>query len=192
MERTLVLIKPDGVQRGLVGEIIKRFENTGLKIIGMKMVYADEDKASKHYADDEEWLKSVGEKTLRSAEKKGIKIERTAIEQGRWIREMLMSYLTMSPLVALALEGNEAVSKVRIITGPTNPQEALPGTIRGDFSVDSYMLGDSLERPIQNLIHASENPKEAERELKIWFNDKELHFFKRADEDLIYRRGSKK
>ncbi len=192
MERTLVLIKPDGVQRGLVGEIIKRFENTGLKIIGMKMVYADEDKASKHYADDEEWLKSVGEKTLRSAEKKGIKIERTAIEQGRWIREMLMSYLTMSPLVALALEGNEAVSKVRMITGPTNPQEALPGTIRGDFSVDSYMLGDSLERPIQNLIHASESPKEAERELKIWFNDKELHFFKRVDEDLIYRRGSKK
>jgi nucleoside-diphosphate kinase len=191
MERTLVLIKPDGVQRGLVGEIIKRFENTGLKIVGMKMVYADEKRASKHYTDDESWLKSVGEKTLKSAEKRGIKMDRTALEQGKWIRELLMSYLTMSPLVALVLEGNEAVGKVRLITGPTNPQEAPPGTIRGDFSVDSYQLGDQLERPIQNLIHASENPKEAEREIKVWFNKEELHFFKRVDEDLIYRKGKK-
>ena len=96
----------------------------------------------------------------------------------------------MSPIVAIVLEGNEATGKVRTIVGSTNPQDALPGTIRGDFSIDSYQLGDSLKRPIQNLIHASENPKEADREIRIWFNEEELHFFKRIDEDLIYRKGT--
>src|SRR3989344_9035639 len=109
IEKTLVLIKPDGVQRGLVGEIIKRFEQTGLKVVAMKMVYANEKQAGIHYTNDEEWLKSVGEKTLKSAAKQGFKIDRTALEQGKFVRELLIDYVTMSPMVALVIEGHGAI-----------------------------------------------------------------------------------
>ena len=191
IERTFVLLKPDAVQRALVGEIIKRIESTGLKIVAMKMVYADKAQAGDHYADDEAWLTSVGEKTLKSAEKKGIKIPRTAIEQGRWVREMLMDYITLSPSVGMVIEGHGAVNKVRVLCGGTNPQECPPGTIRGDYSIDSYMLADASQRPIQNLVHSSGTTEEAQREIKIWFKENEIHAFKRVDEDLVYRKGAR-
>ncbi len=190
IERTLVILKPDTVQRGLVGEIIQRIEKTTLKVVAMKMVYASKEQAGEHYADDQEWLISVGEKTLKSAEKKGIKLSRTALEQGQWVRQMLMNYITMSPSVVLVIEGHSAVAKIRMLCGGTSPQEATPGTIRGDYAVDSYMLADASERPVQNLIHASGTIEEAKREIKIWFTDNEIHVFKRVDEDLIYRKGS--
>ena len=190
IEKTLVLIKPDGVQRALIGEIISRIERTGLKIIAMKMVHATKSQAGTHYADDEEWLVSVGEKALKAYEKRGEKPARTPREQGMWIREMLMNYITMAPAVAIVIEGHGATAKVRALVGGTSPQEAPPGTIRGDYSIDSYMLGDHLERPVQNLIHASESPQEAEREIAVWFREDELHVFKRVDEDLAYRRGA--
>ena len=190
IEKTLVLLKPDAVQRALIGEVISRIERTGLKIIAMKMVYASKEQAGAHYADDEAWLLSVGEKTIASARKKGMEISRSALEQGQWVRQMLINYISMSPSVALVIEGHSAVSKVRMLCGGTNPQDCAPGTIRGDYSIDSFLLGDKLERPTQNLIHASGAVDEAEREIKIWFNEEELHVFKRVDEDLIYRKGS--
>lgn len=190
IERTLILLKPDTIQRGLVGEIIQRIEKTTLKIVAMKMVYASKEQAGVHYADDEEWLLSVGEKTLKSAEKKRIKLSRTALEQGQWVRQMLIDYITMSPSVVMVIEGHSAVAKIRILCGGTSPQEAAPGTIRGDFAVDSYILADTSGRPVQNLIHASGTVEEAKREIKIWFADAEIHVFKRVDEDLIYRKGS--
>lgn len=189
IERTLVLIKPDGVQRALVGEIISRFEKAGLKMIGMKMVYADKDLAGKHYADDEEWLVSVGNKTLSAYEKKGVKLNRTALEQGKWVRNVLIEYIAMSPIVALVIEGHNAVAHVRKLCGPTAPADAMPGTIRGDFSMESYTMADQLERPIQNLIHSSGAVDEAEREIKIWFKPEELHAWQRIDESLLYRKG---
>jgi nucleoside-diphosphate kinase len=192
IERTLVLLKPDAVQRGICGEIIARFERTGLKIIGLKMVYADEALAGRHYADDEEWLISVGNKTKSSYEKKGLTVKESAKEIGQRIRRQLMDFISMSPCLALCLEGHGVVEKVRVIVGPTAPLQGAPGTIRGDYSLDSYALADSSGRPIQNLIHASDSVENAEREIKIWFAPKELHPYKRVDEDLIYRKVGKK
>ncbi|HDD70600.1 MAG TPA: nucleoside-diphosphate kinase [Candidatus Woesearchaeota archaeon] len=187
-ERTLVLLKPDAVQRGLIGEIITRFEKAGFKIIGMKLVWADEKTAGKHYADDENWLKSVGEKAKKSYEKKGKSTEMTELEIGQKIRSQLMDFISMSPSVALCIEGHGAIEKVRTLVGATAPMNAAPGTIRGDLSFDSYDLADVSGRPIQNLIHASDSKESAEREIKIWFKDEEIHAFERIDEPLLYRK----
>ncbi|MFW5746721.1 MAG: nucleoside-diphosphate kinase [Nanoarchaeota archaeon] len=190
MEKSLVLIKPDAVQRGLVGEIISRFERCGLKIISMKMVYADKEIAGQHYADDESWMQSVGEKAKKSAEKRGETLDVEPVEIGRRVREQLMDYISMSPIVALVIEGHGAVKKIRRIVGDTNPQESAPGTIRGDYTIDSYQMADASGRPIQNLIHASGEVEEAEREIKIWFEEAELHAWRRVDEMLIYRKNT--
>ena len=189
IDKTLVIIKPDGVQRALVGEIIQRFERSGLKIVALKMTYADKKIAADHYADDEEWLKSVGEKSIKSYREKGIEMKETALEVGRRIRQQLISYISMSPTVAMVLEGHNAIEHVRKLVGPTSPQYAPPGTIRGDYSFDTYQLGDKSNRPIQNLIHASESVREAEREIKIWFKPEEMHVWQRVDEGLLYRKG---
>jgi nucleoside-diphosphate kinase len=188
-EKSLVLIKPDGVQRGIIGEIITRFERCGLKIIAMKMVYPNEELAGEHYIADEEWLKTVGEKQKASYEKKGIKIKETERELGVKVRGHLIKYLTMSPVVALVIEGHNAVKLIRKIVGSTSPSDALPGTIRGDYSFDTYQLADSSKRPIQNLIHASGEVHEAEREVALWFKPEELHTWNRIDEELLYRKG---
>ncbi len=190
MEKTLVLLKPDAVQRGLVGEIISRFERCGLKIIAMKMVYADKESAETHYEADEAWLKAVGEKQKKSYEKQGVKIDKTEIELGTRVREYLISYLQMSPVVALIIEGHNAVAHVRKMCGETSPEHSMPGTIRADYAFDTYALADNSKRPIQNLIHASGKPKEAEREIKIWFKPEEIHAWKRIDEALLYRQGN--
>jgi len=129
-EKTLVLIKPDGVQRGLIGEILSRFEKTGMKIIGMKMAYASKELAGKHYADDEQWLKSVGEKAAAAAKERGEEMKETPLEFGQKIRTQLMDYISMSPVIAIVIEGQNAVATVRKIVGPTSPEHAAPGTIR--------------------------------------------------------------
>ncbi|MFZ5365025.1 MAG: nucleoside-diphosphate kinase [Patescibacteria group bacterium] len=186
-ERSLVLIKPDGVERALIGEILSRFERCGLKVIGLKMVRATKELAGEHYADDKDWLTSVGEKALASAEKRGEKLSETAMEIGQRVRNQLMDYIVMAPVVAMCIEGHNAVAKIRKLVGGTNPQDDEPGTIRGDYSIDSYVLSDNSGRPIQNLIHASGAVDEAQREIKIWFAEKELFDWRRVDEDLIYR-----
>lgn len=188
-ERTLVLLKPDAVQRALIGEIITRFEKVGLKIIALKMAYPNEELASNHYPADEEWMKMVGEKQKKSAESKGLTINEENIDIGKRIHSYLLSYLTMSPIIAIVFEGNNAVAQIRKMVGSTNPGDALPGTIRGDYTIDTYSLADNSKRPIQNLIHASGTVKEAKREIFVWFTDKEIHDWKRVDEDLIYRKN---
>jgi nucleoside-diphosphate kinase len=188
-ERTLVLLKPDAVQRSLVGEIITRFERVGLKIVALKLVLPTKELAGEHYAADEEWMKVLGEKTLSSYEKKGIKLNRTALEQGQLVRKQLMDFLSYSPVVAMVLEGHNAVAHVRKLVGATSPADAVPGTIRADLSFETYMLADNLGRPVQNLIHASGAVNEAEREIKVWFTDKEVHTWKRVDEEFLYRQG---
>ncbi|MFH1506317.1 MAG: nucleoside-diphosphate kinase [archaeon] len=191
IEKTLVILKPDSVQRALVGEIIQRFEKCGLKIVALKMTYADKTLAAKHYTDDEEWLKSVGKKSVDSYKAKGIDMGMTELEVGTRIRNQLIDYISMSPTVAIVLEGNNAVAHVRKIVGPTSPEHAAPGTIRGDYSFDTYQLGDESNRPIQNLIHASESPKIGEQEIKLWFKPEELHVWQRIDEPLLYRKENK-
>lgn len=189
-EKSLVLVKPDGVQRGIIGEIITRFEKCGLKIIAMKMVYPNEELAGEHYIADEEWLTTVGTKQKASYAKKGLKIAETERELGVKVRGYLIDYLTMSPVVALVIEGHNAVKLIRKIVGSTSPSDAAPGTIRGDYAFDTYQLADDSKRPIQNLIHASGETHEAEREISLWFKPEELHSWNRIDEELLYRQGN--
>lgn len=189
IEQTLVLIKPDGIQRALVGEIISRFEKCGLKIVAVKMDYADKERAGKHYIDDEAWLNEVGKKSIESYAKKGITMKESAKQIGLKVRQYLIDFLSMSPIIALVIEGHNAVSHVRKIVGSTSPGDAIPGTIRGDYSFDTYTLSDKSNRTIQNLVHASGTPEEAKREIQIWFKQEEIHAWKRIDEELLYRRG---
>jgi len=188
IEKTLVLLKPDAVQRGLIGEITQRFERTGFKIVALKMCYASKEVAGQHYANDEAWLKSVGEKARKTFEAKGEKID-NVIEAGQRVRQMLIDFISMSPTVAMVLEGHDVINKVRSIVGETAPNKAMPGTIRGDYAFDSYGLADVSGRPIQNLIHASDSVDSAKREISIWFKDNELHPYQRVDEALLYRKA---
>ncbi|HLC87143.1 MAG TPA: nucleoside-diphosphate kinase [Candidatus Nanoarchaeia archaeon] len=154
IERTLVLIKPEGVQRHLAGRIISRFEDAGLKIIGMKQVWVDKELAKKHYTED------------------------IAERRGQRVRERLLDYLIEGPVIAIALEGVNAIKNVRKIVGGTEPKSAHPGTIRGDFAHVSFAYADKKEIAVKNLIHASSNEKDAKNELKLWFKPSELHTYK--------------
>lgn len=174
IERTLILAKPDAVQRGLVGEIIQRFEKVGFKIAGIKMVQATENQLGNHYKDDQDWKVSVGTKTLKVANEKGIKMDETAEQIGDRIRKWNMEGLKACPVIAIVFEGHHAAEFGRKIVGNTEPRQALPGTIRGDYSIESYQIADTKRRVVRNLVHASENKQEAEREISIWFRKEEL------------------
>ena len=181
MERTLILIKPDGVVRGLIGKIISRFEDTGLKIIGMKMIHADDEIAKCHYPLDEEWAKNVFDKTRKSydAQKKELKYK-DYLELGTELQGWLCTFLKENPVVAMVLEGPHAIELVRKMVGATEPRQALPGTIRGDFiSVESYPLANEKNRVVRNLIHASDSKETAEKEIRIWFKEDELYNYKK-------------
>lgn len=154
MQRTLVLIKPEGVQRHLVGKILNRFEEAGIKIIGMKQVWVDKEFAKKHYTED-------------IAERRGEKV-----------REMLLDYITEGPVVAVCFEGVNVIENVRKIVGGTEPKSSPPGTIRGDFAHVSFAYADSHNLPVKNLIHASGNEEDAKNEVPLWFSEKELHSYK--------------
>ncbi|HPN14805.1 MAG TPA: nucleoside-diphosphate kinase [bacterium] len=153
IQRTLVLLKPDTLERGLVGEIIQRFEKVGLKIVGLKMIWPTEDTALKHYTED------------------------LAIRRGENVRKLMVDMLVSGPVVAVALEGIEIVEQVRKMVGGTEPKTAAPGTIRGDYAHVSYKHADAKNAGIYNLIHASGTPEEAEQEIAVWFDPGELHEF---------------
>ncbi|MDE1804934.1 MAG: nucleoside-diphosphate kinase [Candidatus Micrarchaeota archaeon] len=186
MERTLVLIKPDGVERALIGKIISKFEDTGLKVVAIKIVKPGKDVVSQHYIEDKAWMEGVGNKTIKSQEAQGIKVKETALQIGQRVRAALMDYLTGQPVVAMVIEGNEAIAMVAKITGATSPVRADPSTIRGAYSSDSYDLADSKKRAVKNIIHASDAKATAEREIKVWFTTKEIIDYKRADEGAMY------
>ena len=192
MDRTLVLIKPDGVKRGIVGDIIHRFERGGLKLVGMKMVWVERSHVDKHYPDSRtEFLKGMGEKTLKSYAEYGKDPKKelgTAdpLEIGKMVNNWNKDFLTSGPVVAMVWEGNHAIDNVRRITGATLPVFAAPGTIRGDYSIDSPVLANERRRAVKNLIHASGEPKEAEMEINLWFKPKELHSYPRAEEEVMF------
>ena len=174
MERTLVLIKPDAFKRGLVGEIISRFERVGLTLEGMKMLNATIEIVEKHYPDDKNWIKSVGKKTIDTYEKYNLNIiedlgTNDALKIGQLVRKWLIQHLTSGPMLVLILSGNHAVEMVRKIVGNTVPLFAELGTIRDDFSIDSPDLSTREKRVLQNLVHASETVEEAKREISLWF-----------------------
>lgn len=179
MERTLILIKPDSVVRSLVGEILTRFEKTGLKIIGMKMVWADEKLAKQHYVLEEAWAKNVYEKTKAAHEKEGKPLPyKNHMELGERIQSWNAKFLQEGPVVALVLQGPHAIEIVRKMVGATEPRQAAPGTIRGDYAMtESYALADNKARVLRNMIHASDSKETAEREIAVWFGKGELHSY---------------
>lgn len=181
VEKTLVLIKHDGVSRGLIGRIISRLEETGLKIIGMKMILADEELAKNHYTLDEEWAKNVFEKTKKTYEREGKKFNyRDHIKFGEMIQEWNVDFLREGPVVAMIIEGPSAVEITRKIIGTTEPKQANPGTIRGDFAmIESYAIANAKQRVLRNLVHASDSVENANREIDLWFKEKELYSYKK-------------
>ncbi|MES2436528.1 MAG: nucleoside-diphosphate kinase [Patescibacteria group bacterium] len=186
-ERTLVVIKPDGIQRSLIGEIIKRYEQIGLKLVAMKMMMATPEHIEAHYTLDPEWRRITGEKTIKGYKDKGLTpptedpLEVTGALLGK-----LKTYMTAGPLVAMVWQGAHAVKIVRKITGGTEPLTSDVGTIRGDYVLDSYQMTDADGRSIRNLIHASGTPKEAEEEIKHWFNPDEIMDYKLVQEQILY------
>lgn len=182
----MVLLKTDAVQRSLIGEIIKRFEQKGLKITGMKMVWPTEEQLMDHYNKDDDWFERKGKGVVEDLKSQGREIEKEAIEYGRDIIRTVVRYMTESPVVALVIQGNQAVSIVTRTVGTTEPTTADIGTIRGDYSIDSYAHATLEDRGVKNLIHQSESVEEAEREIKIWFDDKEIHDYATAQERIMY------
>ncbi|MGB9577195.1 MAG: nucleoside-diphosphate kinase [Candidatus Norongarragalinales archaeon] len=189
-ERTFVMVKPDGVQRGLVGECISRFERVGLKLVAMKMVKPSADFVEKHYPSSEEWLRSVGDKTLNFYKEHGLDAKQLGAKDnlgiGKLVKKWLCDFISSGPVVAMVWEGPFAIEQVRKITGNTLPALAAPGTIRGDFSVDSSFTANAAQRCIHNIIHASANREEAENEVKLWFQEREIISWKRADEKALF------
>jgi len=181
-ETTVVLVKPDGVRRALVGEILGRFEKVGLKIVAMKLIWVDRDRVAKHYKDEKEYLTSVGKRALADYEKFGFDPGESlgtsdAYKIGQMVRMWNMDALTDGPVVALLLEGINAIEIVRKMTGATNITEAIPGTIRGDFSADTPVLATLEKRPVRTIIHSSGNREEAEFEKKLWFKRNEIYSY---------------
>lgn len=185
-ERTLVILKPDILARGLTGEIISRFEKLGLKIVAMKMMLADLDIAQEHYKKDDEWLLKKGKQIMQTL---NITSDEDPKKYGKTIVDNLASDLRILPTVAIILEGHNAVKNVKKLVGPTNIEEAMPGTIRGDYSQDTYLLANTLNRPILTIIHCTDDPKESEREINLWFKKDEIHDWIKIDEPLLYREG---
>jgi len=187
-ERTLVIIKPDGVQRSLIGEIIKRYEQVGLKLVGLKFVLPTPEMARTHYSvGGEEWLTTVGEKALAAYAAKGENAPfATARECGQAVLERNAKYLSAGPVVAMVWQGNRAVPLVRKLTGGTEPLTSDIGTIRGDYTLDSYTLADSGGRSVRNLIHASGTVEEAIKEIAIWFKEEELINYRLIAEEILY------
>lgn len=174
MERTLVLIKTDAFKRGLVGEIISRFERVGLRLEETKIVNATTEIVRKHYPDDKNWIRSVGKKTVDAYKKYNLNIAEDlgtddALEVGNLVRKWLIQQITSGPIVVIILSGNHAIEVVRKIVGNTIPLFAELGTVRGDFSIDSPDLSIKEKRALQNLVHASASVEEAKREISLWF-----------------------
>ena len=186
-EQTFVMIKPDGVMKGLIGEIIKRFERRNLKIVALDFFRPTFEQVDSHYPKDEMWLKRLGEKTLSTYTKYGHDAmkdfgtedpEKIGIE----IRTWLGDYLLSAPIVKMVVEGTHAIDMVRKICGSTLPYQAEMGTIRGDFSNDSPVQANAEKRAIMNVVHASETPEEATHEIKLWFGDATMHKYSRHGE----------
>ncbi|MCK5491178.1 MAG: nucleoside-diphosphate kinase [Candidatus Pacebacteria bacterium] len=186
-EQTLVIIKPDGIQRTLIGEIIKKYERTGLKLRAMKMIQATEEKVEQHYLIDPEWVEKVGEKSIASYEKRGVEPpSRDKKSVGQKVLDGLKKYMTSGPVIAMIWEGNQAVGVVRKITGGTEPLSSDVGTIRGDFTIDSYQMADVDERPIRNLIHSSGSLDDAKAEIAHWFTKEEIFDYSLIAEEILY------
>lgn len=186
-EKTLVIVKPDGVQRSLIGETIKRYEQCGLKLVALKMVIPTPELALAHYSTDPEWALKTGTKSLEAAKARNEDLgANDPIVYAEKIRTTLKSFMSSGPVVVMVWQGMNAVGVVRKITGSTEPLSSVPGTIRGDYTIDSYSAADKDKRSVRNIIHSSGSVSEAELEIKVWFKPEEILNYRLIAEEIIY------
>jgi nucleoside-diphosphate kinase len=183
-EKTFLMLKPDAVKRGLIGEIVSRVERVGLKIVAAKLFQATEEQIDDHYPKEKEWITRLGHKTLDTYEKYGKDAEqelgtKDPYEIGQKVRQWLIDFMISGPMVKMVIEGLHAIDMVRKMVGHTIPAKADMGTIRADYSVDSPVLANTEKRAVANLVHASETPKEAKHEIEYWFAPEEIHSYER-------------
>ena len=191
-QKALIIIKPDGVQRGLIGRIVSRFESVGLKIIGLKFEMATSEKVIAHYPETEAWFKKVGERTLTNYAKKGLNAQTVfktndAVSIGKIVKGWLVTYFQESPVFIVVVEGYDCIEIVRKLSGNTIPVLAAPGTVRGDFSHDTIDLANEQNRPLRNIIHASDSVEDGEKEVNLWFSKEELFTYELAGEKFMYK-----
>jgi nucleoside-diphosphate kinase len=189
IEQSLVLMKPDAVKRGIVGEILHRFERAGLKIVALKIVQIDEVLGAKHYNHDDEWKLKVAARSIEECTSSGLNVldcfgTEDPIKIGELTDKRNAEYLASGPVIALVLEGPNAVGKTRSMIGSTFPNTAVPGTIRADYGLDSSFSATKRKRTTFNMLHASGNIEEAKEEIKLWFNPSEILSYKRLHDDL--------
>ncbi len=186
-EKTFVIIKPDGIQRSLIGEIIGRFERIGLKLVAMRMCLPTPEMARKHYTIDPEWVRKAGQKSIDNYKSKGlVPPSDNPLEIGNKVLGRLEKYLSSGPVVTMVWQGAHAIQIVRKLVGGTEPLSSDTGTIRGDFVLDSYRMSDQDERSIRNLIHASGSVDEAHQEIDLWFKKDEVIKYKHIQEAILY------
>lgn len=189
-EKSLLVFKPDVIQRQIVGELISRFERKGFKIVAMKMSIPSRELVEKHYEDSHKYLMEMGDKAKKGAEARGEDTSNwNSLEKGKWIREANISYLTCGPVLAMVLQGFGVIAGVRKMLGSTSPADGDVGTIRADFSLDSYALADEQSRATRTMIHASDSVENAEREIGLWFNPTEISEYESAAEKIFYDAG---
>jgi nucleoside-diphosphate kinase len=186
-EKTFIIIKPDAVQRTLIGEVIQRFERSGLKLVALKTIIPSTDLVEKHYTIDSEWIRKVGQKSIDGYIAKNIKPPSIdPIELGNKVLRRMTKYMTSGPIIIMVWEGAHAVGIVRKIIGGTEPLTSDVGTIRGDFVLDSYQVAEIDDRAVRNLVHASGSVEEAEQEIKIWFKPEEILDYRIIHEEILY------
>jgi nucleoside-diphosphate kinase len=186
-EKTLVIVKPDGVQRGLTGEVIKRFERVGLKMIGLKFLVPDKELIRNHYTTDPNWIEKTGARNIKDCLEKGeTPLSNDPIEMGNIVLNNLINFMTSGPVVAMVWQGAHAVKIVRKLTGGTEPLSSDVGTIRGDFVLDSYEMAEAQGRAVRNVVHASGTIDEAQSEIARWFKTEEIIEYKAIHEQILY------
>ena len=189
-EVTYIMIKPDGVRRGLTGEIVRRIEQCGLKIVALEMFQPTHQQIDDHYPKDKAWVQRLGKKTMQTYQKFGYDFKKEfattdTMEVGKMVRGWLIKYMTSAPLVRMIVKGVHAIAMMRKLAGPTMPADAEMGTIRGDFSVDSAAAANRDKRAVYNILHASETQEEAKHEIEHWFGGRDVIFdYERTDETV--------
>lgn len=185
-QKTLIAIKPESIQRHLIGEFTSKFERRGLKLAACKLVVPTKAQVEKHYPDDEKWYLSSGTKTFENYQARGLEPPMGPIDLAKRTRRRLIDHLCDRPLLLMVWAGPHAIDLGRKTAGSTNPLTADIGSIRGDYSTESYELADDIERAIHTLVHASGTPEEAEREIKIWFEDDEILDYDFITENVFF------
>ena len=185
-ERTLVILKPDALQRSLIGEIIRRIERVGLKLVAVKLLLATEEQCWAHYQKDDEWYLKKGQRVIDDRKAHSLTIDKEPLEYGKDIIRTIVDYMVSGPALGLVIEGLGAVAVSKKLVGSTEPSTSDVGTIRGDFTIDTYGVSALDNRAVRNLVHCSDRPEEAEREIPLWFEKKEIIDYRLVQEQILY------